>query len=56
MTRHNAARIQRKVAQAKEAHVKARNFAEIGHKHLAFAWRQHRKACMEEARAVKRCA
>ncbi len=38
------------VALARDAHVRARNFASINHRALSFAWRQRRSECMRLAR------
>lgn len=42
------------VSKAKDAHIKARNFAAINHKGLACAWRKYRDDCMRSARSYKR--
>ena len=46
-------RVKHLVLQAKEAHVKARNFAEINHKHLAAEWRRHRNDLLAAARTIR---
>ena len=44
------------IAQARDAHARARNFASINHKALAFAWRQRRDECLRLARMHMRKA
>ena len=50
LTPYEKKMIRHYVAQARDAHVRARNFASINHRVLSCAWRQRRNEYMHLAR------